>query len=118
MAWRGFCCKALKKLGFLAIQHCRIIGFMENHDCSLPELAAKTLAQPPAIAQPIRHPAGRSAPHSTVLARLRMYTRRAGWGATGAGSGAGDAAGSGADAAAADLRPSPRLVAIAERSAA
>lgn len=87
---------------------------MENYGCSLPELAAKTLAQHSAIAQPICHPAGRSTAHSAALARLRMYTRRAGWAVTGAGAGAD----SGAAAAAAGLRPSPILLAVAERSAA
>ena len=91
---------------------------MENHGCSLPELAAKTLAQHSAIAQPIRHPTGRSTAHSAALARLRMDTRRVGWTATGAGLGTGAAKGSGADAAAAGLRPSPRLLTIIERSAA
>lgn len=68
----------------------------------------------PSLPPPICHLAGRPAAHVAALGRLRMNTRRAGGGATGSGTGA--AAGSGADAA--DLRPSPRLVAMAERAAA
>ena len=99
---------------------CRITIIMENHGCSLPELAIETLAQHSAIAQPIRHPAGRSAAHSAALARLRMNTRRAGWVAatSAAGAGSGAATGAGAAGTGAGLRPSPKSLAIFERMAA
>ena len=93
---------------------------MDNYACISQADPTQTLAQHSAIAQPICHPTGRSAAHSTALARLRMNTRRAGFptATSAAGAGSGAATGAGAAGTGAGLRPSPKSLAIFERMAA